>query len=376
MKVLKDIGSIGIADVLGSGITAIFWFVIAALLMPKEYGEIQYFISIAGIAYTISLIGTGEVMSVYTAKKIQLQSTLLSVSLIAGTISSIIILILFSKVDVSFLLIAYIINDLSLGYLLGKKLFSKYAKYVFTQKSLTFGIGILFYFMFGTDGIIFGIMLSYIHFLIMVLHILKSTKINFSLLKSRIGFVGNNYFIRITGIAKNNLDKIIIAPIIGFESLGNYALALQAYAVFMMFSHVVYKYILPHDSVGEITTRIKIIALCSSILIALLGVTITPLILPIVFPEYIEAVIAIQIISLAVIPSTITLILTSKLLGAENSKILLTTRIIFAVTITALIIILTPTFGIIGTTSAFVIAAVLQAVILFTYYQAKLRNVE
>jgi len=376
LKFLKDIGSIGIADVLGSGITAIFWFVIAALLMPKEYGEIQYFISIAGIAYTISLIGTGEVMSVYTAKKIQLQSTLLSVSLIAGTISSIIILILFSKVDVSFLLIAYIINDLSLGYLLGKKLFSKYAKYVFTQKSLTFGIGILFYFMFGTDGIIFGIMLSYIHFLIMVLHILKSTKINFSLLKSRIGFVGNNYFIRITGIAKNNLDKIIIAPIIGFESLGNYALALQAYAVFMMFSHVVYKYILPHDSVGEITTRIKIIALCSSILIALLGVTITPLILPIVFPEYIEAVIAIQIISLAVIPSTITLILTSKLLGAENSKILLTTRIIFAVTITALIIILTPTFGIIGTTSAFVIAAVLQAVILFTYYQAKLRNVE
>ena len=373
---MKDIGSIGIADVLGSGITAIFWFVIAALLMPKEYGEIQYFISIAGIAYTISLIGTGEVMSVYTAKKIQLQSTLLSVSLIAGTISSIIILILFSKVDVSFLLIAYIINDLSLGYLLGKKLFSKYAKYVFIQKSLTFGIGILFYFMFGTDGIIFGIMLSYIHFLIMVLHILKSTKINFSLLKSRIGFVGNNYFIRITGIAKNNLDKIIIAPIIGFESLGNYALALQAYAVFMMFSHVVYKYILPHDSVGEITTRIKIIALCSSILIALLGVTITPLILPIVFPEYIEAVIAIQIISLAVIPSTITLILTSKLLGAENSKILLTTRIIFAVTITALIIILTPTFGIIGTTSAFVIAAVLQAVILFTYYQAKLRNVE
>jgi len=376
LKVLKDIGSIGIADVLGSGITAIFWFGIAALLMPEEYGEIQYFISIAGIAYLISIIGTAEVMSVYTAKKIPLQSTLLSISLIAGVISSITVLILFSKIDVSFLVIAYIINDLSLGYILGKKLFSKYAKYVFTQKSLTFGIGILFYFMFGTDGIIFGMVLSYIHFLIMVLHIFKSTKINFPLLKSRIGFVGNNYLMKVSGIAKNNLDKIIIVPIIGFESLGNYALALQAYAVFMMFSHVVYKYILPHDSVGEITTRIKIIALCSSILIALLGVIITPSILPIVFPAYIEAVIAIQIISLAVIPSTITLILTSKLLGAENSKILLTTRIIFAVTITALIIILTPTFGIIGTTSAFVIAAVLQAVILFTYYQAKLRNVE
>ena len=45
-----------IADAFGSGITAAFWFIIAALLVPKEYGEIQYFISIAGIAYTISLL--------------------------------------------------------------------------------------------------------------------------------------------------------------------------------------------------------------------------------------------------------------------------------------------------------------------------------
>ena len=369
---MKGIGSIGIADTLGSGITAAFWFIIAALLVPKEYGEIQYFISIAGIAYTISLIGTGEVMSIYTAKKIQLQSTLLSISLIVGTISSIIILILFLKLDVSFLIIVYIVNDLSLGYILGKRLFSKYSKYVLAQKSLTFGLGILFYFMFGTDGIIFGIVLSYIHFAIISLRIFKSASIDISLLKSRIGFVGNNYFMKITSIAKNNLDKIIIAPIIGFESLGNYALALQAYAVFMVFSSIVYKYILPHDAIGEVTTRIKIIAIVSSILISVLGVTITPLILPIVFPQYTEAVIAIQIISLAVIPATITLMLTSKLLGVENSRILLTTRIIFALTITVLIVILTPIFGIIGTTSAFVIAAILQAIILFTYCQIKL----
>ena len=279
---------------------------------------------------------------------------------------------MFLKLDVSFLIIAYIVNDLSLGYILGKRLFSKYSKYVFTQKSLTFGLGILFYFMFGIDGIIFGIVLSYVHFAIISLRVFKSAPINLPLLKSRIGFVGNNYFMKITSIAKNNLDKIIIAPIIGFESLGNYALALQAYAVFMVFSSIVYKYILPHDAIGEVTTRIKIIALASSMLISLLGVTITPSILPIVFPQYTEAVIAIQIISLAVIPATITLMLTSKLLGAENSRILLTTRIIFALTITALIDILTPIFGIVGTTSAFVTAAILQTIILFVYCRIKL----
>ena len=140
----------------------------------------------------------------------------------------------------------------------------------------------------------------------------------------------------------------------------------------MVFSSIVYKYILPHDAIGEVTTRIKIIALASSMLISLLGVTVTPSILPIVFPQYTEAVVAIQIISLAVIPATITLMLTSKLLGAENSRILLTTRIIFALTITTLIVILTPIFGIVGTTSAFVIAAILQTIILFVYCRIKL----
>ena len=73
MSKINGFFSLAIAKTGGSGITAIFWFIIAALLIPSEYGQIQYFISIAGIAYTISLIGTQEVITVYTAKKIDLQ---------------------------------------------------------------------------------------------------------------------------------------------------------------------------------------------------------------------------------------------------------------------------------------------------------------
>ena len=102
------------------------------------------------------------------------------------------------------------------------------------------------------------------------------------------------------------------------------------------------------------------------------GVTATPFIIPTIFPEYTEAVIAIQIISLAVIPSTITLILSSKFLGDEKSKVILIARIIFAVVIISLIVILTPIYGISGTTGSFVIASIIQAAILFVYY--RLRN--
>jgi len=370
MKKINNLFLMTIANTGGTGITAIFWFIIAALLVPSEYGEIQYFIAIAGLGYIISLIGTSEVITVYTAKKIQLQSTLILISLIAGTISGVVILFLFSKVDVNFLILAFIINDIGLGYLLGKKFFSKYSKYLVTQKSLTLGLGLSFYFIFGVEGILFGLALSYIHFTIIIFNVLKSSKINFSLLKTHFGFVGNNYAISISSVAKNNLDKIIVVPIIGFEVLGNYALALQFYAVFMIFSKVVYQYTLPHDSVGQTTTKAKVIALILSVIITVLGITITPFIMPIIFPEYNEAIIAIQIISLAVIPSTVGLILTSKFLGNENSKIVLSGRIMFVITIITLIVILTPIYGIVGIASSFVIASIIQS-ILFVCYKLK-----
>ena len=371
MKKNNSLFLLSFANIGGTGLTAIFWFIIAALLVPSEYGQIQYFISIAGLAYVISLLGTSEVISVYTAKKIKLVSTLTLLSIITGIIASIVVLFLFSKIEISLLIIGFIINDIALAYLIGNKFFGKYSKYLITQKGLTFGLGITFYFIFGVDGILFGLALSYIHFIILIFKIYKSSKINLPLLKTRLSFVTNNYWINTVGIAKNNLDKIIVVPLIGFESLGNYALALQVYAVSMIISKIIYQYVLPHDSVGETTAKIKIFALLSSIIITLLTISLSPFIMPIIFPEYVEAISAIQIISLAIIPSTVTLLLTSKILGNEESKILLSTRIILAIIFIGLVVILTPIYGIVGTTTGFVIASVAQCMILIVYSKLK-----
>ena len=84
MNKVSGLLSITTADIVGAGITAIFWFILAALMLPEEYGQIHYFMGIAGLAYGISLIGTSEVVTVYVAKKIQLQSTLVFLGLIVG----------------------------------------------------------------------------------------------------------------------------------------------------------------------------------------------------------------------------------------------------------------------------------------------------
>ena len=364
MKKINNLFLFSIFNISGNSVTAIFWFIVATLMIPSEFGQIQYFISIAGLGYAISLFGKSEVISIYTAKKIQLQSTLILISLISGSIASIVLFLLFSKIEISLLLIGFIINDIALGYLLGNKFYGKYSKYFITQKGLTFGLGIILYFIFGVDGILYGLALSYFHFAILIFKIYKSSKINFTLLKTRIGFVTNYYWIDTIGIVKNHLDKIIILPLLGFEQLGNYSLALLVYSISMTLSKIIYSYVLPQDSAGETTTKIKIFALFSSIVISLLTICITPLIIPIIFPQYVESVYTIQIIGLAIVPSTISLLLTSKLLGNEQSRFLLISRILFASTYISIVVILTPIYGIVGAATGFVIANVAQCIIL------------
>ena len=368
MSKIKNLLSISGADYLGAGISGIFWFTLATLLSPEEFGEIHYYLAIAGLAYGISFIGSSNVISVYVAKKIQLQSTLSLLSLVIGTISAIVIILHFTRIDVSFLLLVFIINDLAIGYLLGKKLFVSYSKYILTQKSLTLALGISFYFIFGPDGIIYALALSYVHFLIIIYKIFRSSKIDFSVLKSHAGFVSNNYLMKLLTVVETQVDKIIIVPLIGLEILGNYALALQIVFILMIFPGIIYKYTLPQDATGVETKRIKIVALVGSVGLSILAITLIPIILPEIFPKYSEAVTAIQIVSIAIVPAAIVYFYTSKLLGMEKSKTLVISRGLKAITVIVGILLLAPTFKIIGLSVAFVLSAIIETVFLVLSY--------
>ena len=81
-----------------------------------------------------------------------------------------------------------------------------------------------------------------------------------------------------------------------------------------------------------------------------------------------EAVIAIQIISIAIIPATITQFYTSKLLGMEKSKMILISRILMAATTIIGILLLAPTFKIVGVSVAFVLARIIEVVFLVLSY--------
>ena len=358
---IKSISQIGISDIIGSGIAAFFWFYLATLLDVEAYGELHYFIAIAGFAYTISMVGTRDVVTVYVSKKIKITPILFLLSLSAGTVAAAVILGFFYRIDVAFLVLAFIINDLAIGYILGKKLFNSYAKYIITQKTLTLALGLGFFYIFGVEGIIFALALSYIHFAIFIFRGFREEKINSSLLASRSRFIITNYSLNLFGGFRNHLDKIIIAPILGLTLLGNYALALQIWAILILFSNIIFRYILTHDASGNPNKKLKLFTFFSSIAIAIFGITILPLIIPEFFPKYTGTVNAIQIMSICVIPATVGQIYTSKLLGAEKSRTLIFARTISASSFLIAMLLLGLTYGITGVAAAFVLSSTLQA---------------
>jgi O-antigen/teichoic acid export membrane protein len=86
---------------------------------------------------------------------------------------------------------------------------------------------------------------------------------------------------------------------------------------------IVFQYTLSQDATGHLSKKIKKISIGSSIVVACLGIVLSPILIPIIFPDYVEAIQLIQIISLMVIPSSIILAYNSELLGKEKSRFVL-----------------------------------------------------
>ena len=324
----KGLLSIGFADIVGSIISGLFWLYIATQLNPEIYGEVIYFVSIAGLAQMVSLLGSSNALTVYTAKNVKIQSTLFLISILAAAISLAIITIFYNRIDAGLLAVGFVVFSLVNSVILGKKLFVKYSKLVLSQKILTLILGIGLYFVFDVYGIIYGLALSYIPHLVVFVKEFSRTRIDFALLKPRKGFIINNYVMNLVAGLGGTVDKLIIAPVLGLALLGNYSLALQMFTMMMVFSEIVYKYLLPFDASGKSNKKIRQIALVVSIIIAILGVTILPNVVDWLFPKYVDATDAIQIMSVGVVPGTISILYSSKFLGMEKSKFVMTAKLV------------------------------------------------
>ena len=358
----KDVQHVGIGNIAGKVIVGIFWFYMATVLGSENYGQVIYLIALGSMGAAISMVGTSNTLIVYTAKKVPIESALYSIALILGTAAAIVLYIFSSNIIVSIFVFGYIFYNLGVAQLLGNKLYKKYAIILIIQKILFVSLALLFYHIIGFEGVVLGFALSMLVFSYIVLKEFRDTKIDFKILKPRFGFMINNYALTIEKVLNGQVDKLIIAPIFGFALLGNYALSIQFLSIMLIIPNIVFQYTLSQDATGNLSKKIKKISIGSSIIVACLGIVLSPVLIPIIFPDYVEAIQLIQIISFMVIPSSIILAYNSELLGKEKSRFVLIGQGISVSVYLVGLLTLGAIIGINGVAISLVLSSICQAV--------------
>ena len=372
---LRSVTLIGSSNIIGSAITSIFWISIASLIGADSYGELSYFLAIIGIAAVIAMIGGGYTMQVYTAKKVKIESSLYLIGIITSTVAAITLFLIFENLGVSISVVGIVAFNFILFEALGKKLYKKYFKIFVAQKILFVLLAFTLLFAFGPEGILVGYGISMLLFSQIIYKSFKNNKVNFPIIRKRIKFLSHSYLIDGSGTARNHVDKVIVAPLLGFSVLGNYFLGLQVLDLMLILSGIVFKYTLPADSSGESTGKIKILTIIASFFIMLIGIFVAPLVIPIVLPEYTTTVDLIPILSLVVVPRTIVTMIGSSFLGQENSKHVVIGNVITFCVLVISILLLVELFGITGVAMAYVIAFSSSAVYIVTkYFQLRNKN--
>ncbi|MEM3062143.1 MAG: polysaccharide biosynthesis C-terminal domain-containing protein [Nitrososphaerota archaeon] len=354
---VKNISAIGIADLVGSAISSVLWFYLAFIMMPEEYGYIHYYIAIASIAASISLLGSENTLRVYLPKGVKIQSTLYIINIVTSVVTSLVLYLLYNKIELMILTLAFIVSNLAIAEIFGNRQFKRYSKFFIFQKILLVIFALSLYFIFGKNGVLYGLAFSFVPYLYQLYFGLRDSKINFVLIRERLSFFLTNFAYTFSGMARGQVDKLIIAPILGFDLLGNYSFALQVVAILMIFPNVIYKYTIPTDAGGKSTITVKKITVIISTVISIAAAAIVPFIISFFFPKYALATQAIVILSFHPIPATIALMLGSKFLGMEKNRIVLIGTIISLLVNIVGVIILGPILGIIGTSIAFVLSS-------------------
>ena len=363
---LKDLRHIAGANIIGKIIAGSFWFYIAALLGTEDYGQISYYIAIGSTAAALAMIGASNTIIVYAAKKIPIQPAIYVVTLVFGLIASIIVTIIHNSFETGLFVIGYIIFNLAISDLLGKKHYKKYSKIFILQKIVFVGSSLGLYFILGFQGVIMGYAVSFLVFLPIIFLGFKENPINFSILKNKLGFMLNNYAVSIERIFSGQLDKIIIAPLFGFSTLGNFSLSIQFFSVLSILPAIVFQYTLSQDASGNPNLLLKKLSIISSFIISILAFLLAPILIPLIFPQFTEAVELVQIISFVIIPHAFNATYNSKFLGNERARIILVGQAISASTYIVGLLTLGGILGINGVAISLLISATCQTI--FYYF--------
>ncbi len=251
--------------------------------------------------------------------------------------------------------------------LLGKKSYKQYALVNIGARGTQLILSIMLYYFIGVPGIVIGFAISFLMFSHRYYLSIKEFTRDFNEIKEKMKFSLHTYSFNLSNALLMYSDKIIIAPLFGYTILGYYQLGFQ----FLMFLGMIpisfFQYLIPEESSGQKKTKLKILGFILSLAITGLFILISPSIVYSLFPHYIQSIDSIKILSLGLIPMTITYIFNSGFLTEGRTRGVIIGSVIYQILQLVLIITLGNELKITGLAIAIVLSLSGQALFLFIY---------
>jgi O-antigen/teichoic acid export membrane protein len=314
--------NIASSSIVGYAALGIFWFFLAGHLGPAVYGELTYLFAIAIVIISLSTSGLQNGIIVFSSKEPKTVNSFFTLGFIVSVVVSITSFIVFSSVEISLLIIGSTFFGLYAHSILGKKQYQTFSILTVLQKSLSIFFGLIFYYLFGIEGILFGFAISYLLLSKGIYELILKRNFDLSQIRPKFKFIIHNSISESTHNFVWWSDRFLILPLFGFGFLGNYQLGIHILQMATIFPLIFYQYLVPHDAAGTVNNKIRILAILISIIISAFLFIFGPYIVENLFPDYTLSSKLIRIFSLTLIPITINLLFSSYFLGKQKPKIL------------------------------------------------------
>ena len=346
---------------------AVFYLLFAALLEPESYGELNYFVAIAGTIALLSRFGLSQTVTVYRAKEnSKVADQVNTLAVLSSSVAAVILI----SIDIFTALLALAISFfvMNQGNLLGFRNYKRYMISTVLKNVFIIIIPLGLYFVLDIPGIILGMAISNFLASIPFFKILKF-KSFFSLKKSSKVII-HNFGVDASTNLSRFVDKLLVAPLLGFFVVGVYQFNMQILFALEIIPAILYAFLLSEESSGASHKKIIYLGIIASIIHSVLAMFLAPYLVNEFYPKYSEGILGLQVLVFSIIPLSISSIFNAKLQAKESTKIGFS-AIVRIGTLLALIALLGNSYGFVGLSVAVLMSVIINTIFLFILYKKK-----
>jgi O-antigen/teichoic acid export membrane protein len=245
----KGLSYVTIGYFVSIALGAFLWFMLATEMLPSSYGSLNYFLSVVTISSAVGMLGFESTLTTFLAKGVtKMLSESVFLTWTAGLIISIVLFLIFNSIPLILVSLGMLFFILSAAEVLGKRVYREYMMLLVIQRLISLVSVPLLYAFFGIDGALYGYSISY--FPLCYRFFASSRKISFSIstLRPIKNFFFHSYALGISRALVLFSDKLVIVPLFGVGILGYYQFGIQMLSTVSVIPLVLYHYLLPQEA--------------------------------------------------------------------------------------------------------------------------------